>query len=265
LPGFFFAFCDILFSNVSHLFVIRDPRSAASNRRSASVGEIRSLIFLGAFMTDEPTASDEELEPISYDFSADESPEFNDLYLAMGKLACHWSQLEYVLNDSIWELANVERFAGSCITSQLIGPGPRIRCLVALLSLRGVSQDLIKEYNSLSSEVEGLGRQRNRFLHDVLVFNQTDRQLYRVEITADRKLRHDFVPIDLKAVGILINQIDAAGDRLDTLFDRVIAETPPWPRKQYARSHGIHRERNRHRDQGSSPSKQGIPPQSSGQ
>ncbi|MBR1171275.1 hypothetical protein [Bradyrhizobium liaoningense] len=198
-------------------------------------------------MTDEPTPTDINPEAISFDFSFDESTEFEPLYLALGKLSRHWAAFEYVLNDSIWELANVERLAGTCMTAQVIGPGPRFRCLAALFELRGVSSELIKAFNSLSSEAESLGRQRNRFIHDVVVLNSQDRQLYRVETTADRRIRHDFIVIDLKAVEKLVVEIEQLTDRFDDLFDRVIVETPPWPRTQYRDSAGIRRERNQAR------------------
>ena len=132
-----------------------------------------------------------EPESISFHFNAEEGPEFEPLYLALGRLSRFWSAFEYILNDSIWELANIERFAGTCITAQLIGPGPRFRCLASLMELRGVNSELMKAFNSLSSEAESLGRQRNRFMHDMVVLNETDRQLYRIETTADRHLKHD--------------------------------------------------------------------------
>jgi hypothetical protein len=198
-------------------------------------------------MTDERTSTEIDSAPVSFHFSFDESAEFEQLYIALGKLSRYWAAFEYVLNDAIWELANVERFAGTCMTAQLIGPGPRFRCLAALFELRGVSSELIKAFNSLSSEAEGLGRQRNRFIHDVVVFNSQDRELYRVETTADRRLRHDFVVIDLRAVEKLVVEIERLTDRFDDLFDRVLAETAPWPRAQYKESAGILRERNQAR------------------
>ncbi|MCK1284942.1 hypothetical protein IVB41_13560 [Bradyrhizobium sp. 44] len=195
-------------------------------------------------MTNEPTF---DAEPVSYHFSPDESPEFEPLYSALGKLSRYWAGFEYILNDSIWELANVERFAGTCMTAQLIGLGPRFRCLASLFELRGVSQKLIKAFNSLSSEAEGVAGQRNRFIHDMIVLNSQDRKLYRVETTADRKLRHDFMLVDLAAVEKLVTSIGDLADRFDLLFDVVMAETPPWPRAQYEESDGIRRERNQRR------------------
>ncbi|WP_457488952.1 hypothetical protein [Tardiphaga sp. P5_C10] len=188
-------------------------------------------------------------QPNSRRFSHDESAAFTPLYLAIGKLTRHWSAFEYVLNDTIWELANVERYAGTCITSQMIGPGPRFRCIIALLHMRGVSAALVKEFNTFSTEAESLGRQRNRFLHDTVVLDDNDQKLYRLEITADRRLFHDLVIIDFPALEKLVVDIENATGRIDTLFDRVISETPPWPRAQYEKSQGLHRDRNRQRDQ----------------
>lgn len=203
-------------------------------------------------MTNKPT-SDSDIEAISYHFAADESPEFEPLYSVLGKLCRWWAAFEYVLNDSIWELANVERHAGTCMTAQLIGTGPRFRCLASLFELRGVSPTLTKALNVLSSEADGLAGRRNRFIHDFIVLNQHDRQFYRVETTADRKLRHDFMAVDLPAVEKLASDIGDLSDRFDLLFDRVIAETPPWPRTQYEQSDGIRRERNQARGLGKPP------------
>ncbi len=198
-------------------------------------------------MTDNPKSDSER---VSYHYEPDDSPHFATLDLSLGRLARHWSAFEFVVNDSIWELANVERFAGTCMTSQMFGPGPRFRCLVSLLNLRGASKGLIKAFNSLAAEADGLGRQRNRYIHDAVVLNEKDDKLYRVETTADRQLKHDFIPIELKAIGELIEKIDELLNRFDLLFDQVIAETPPWPRTQYEQSNGILRERNQPRRSG---------------
>jgi hypothetical protein len=202
-------------------------------------------------MIDEP--GDDDDEPVSFHFTANAPLEFQPFYEAVGRLALEWAEFEYYMNDAIWSLANVSRHAGTCLTSQLIGPGPRFRCLVALLHVREVSEELINAMNSLASEAESLGRQRNRYLHDPLVLDTTDRKVYRIETTADRKLRHDFVSIDLEAVKKLTYQILKVAARFDDLYDRVVAETPPWPRKQYERSKGIHRDHTRSTDHPSKP------------
>jgi hypothetical protein len=182
-------------------------------------------------------------EEVSFRFTTNDNPAFQPFHLALGRLAMVWAEFEFSINAAIWDLANVSRHAGTCMTSQLIGPGPRFRCLVSLLNLREAAPELINAFNSLANEAEGLGRQRNRYLHDPLVFNTDDKNVYRIETTADRKLKHDFMPMDENDVTKLMTQIEGTADRFDDLFERVLAETPPWPRTQYEQSSGIHRHR----------------------
>jgi hypothetical protein len=180
--------------------------------------------------------------PEQLGFISGDNPTLRPFHLAIGRLAVIWSELEFSIDAAIWELANVEGGAGACMTSQMIGPGPRFRCLVALLNYRGVSQELIKSFNSLSVDTEAMGRQRNRYLHDPMVFNVEDQKVYRIETTADRKLKHDFVPLDMQAIADLTMRIDTASEELDSLLRRVVSETPAWPRTQYGQSPGIRRE-----------------------
>lgn len=95
-------------------------------------------------------------DPPLFRFTSEQGPEFEPYQKLIGRLALAWAEFEFNLNDAIWELANVERMTGTCMTSQLIGPGPRYRCLVALLRLRNTPQDIIDKINSLSSDANHL-------------------------------------------------------------------------------------------------------------
>jgi hypothetical protein len=212
-------------------------------------------------MVDDPLAPEDE--PLDYRFTSNYSPEFDVYYFALGQLAVIWAEFEHNLNDAIWELANVTRLAGTCMTSQLIGPGPRFRCLVSLLNLREVPPELVKAINSLSSEADSLGRQRNRFLHDPMVLNKVDKSTHRMETTADRTIKHGLIPIRKDEIVDLTGKIDSLSARFYDLYSRVLAETPPWPRTQYERSKGIRRER-RPPTPDNSPLTPEHPPQSSG-
>ena len=46
---------------------------------------------------------------------------------ALDYVASGWAEYEATVNFIIWELANLEKRAGVCLTSQMIGPGPRFR------------------------------------------------------------------------------------------------------------------------------------------
>jgi len=167
-----------------------------------------------------------------------------DPYLqAIGKVAFAWSAFEFNVNDAIWELANLERKAGTCLTSQLIGPGPRFKCLVALLNLRGTPAEIVKKMNSISVEAASLGGQRNRYLHDPIVWDKTDGSIHRMETTADRLLKHEILPVEIQELSDLHHKIEVLGGRFSYFYAHVQEKTPPWPRTQFEQSKGIRRER----------------------
>ena len=80
---------------------------------------------------------------------------FGPYFTAIGKVANAYSQLEWSVNDAIWELANISRSAGVCMTAQMIGPGPRSRCLLALLKFRQAPQTLLDEFNVVKGRTGG--------------------------------------------------------------------------------------------------------------
>jgi hypothetical protein len=85
------------------------------------------------------------------------------LMFSIGCVAATWAQFEFYLNESTWELANVDRQAGACITAQMIGPNPRLKALTSLLKWRGASSMVIDKANSFAGRArmkwwsEGIG------------------------------------------------------------------------------------------------------------
>ena len=184
-----------------------------------------------------------EEEESDFIFSGMDDPKLDPFSLAIGKLSLAWAEFEFNVNDAIWELANVERKAGTCLSSQMIGPGPRFRCLIALLNLRGTPQEIIKAMNSLSHDAEGLGRQRNRYLHDPMVWHKKEGTVHRMEATADRTVKHGIVPVTLDDIKLLALQIDHIGAHFNFLYAHAVETTPAWPRAQFSESDGIRRKR----------------------
>jgi hypothetical protein len=186
----------------------------------------------------------EEFMSEEFEYSTEyDGPAFDPYLNAIGKIALEWADFEFRLNVAIWELANVTRKAGTCMTSQFIGPGPRFRCIISLLNLHNAPPALVKEFNTFSHEAEGLGRQRNRYLHDPMAIDTKNNTIHRLEITADRTLKHEFIAVQIDEITKLTGRIRAAQDKFDQLFDRALAETPPWPRTQFEQSGGILRNR----------------------
>jgi hypothetical protein len=170
-------------------------------------------------------------------------PELDPYLKAIGGLSIVWAEFEFSIDEAIWELANVERYAGTCMTSQMIGPGPRFRCLVSLLRFRGVPDKLVTAVNALSGQAAGLGSRRNRFVHDPLMLDLKDNSVRRMEATADRIVKHGTFPIEVNDINQLTAEISGATAEFDKLHVRILDETPPWPRIQFEQSPGIHRQR----------------------
>ncbi|MGH9438802.1 MAG: hypothetical protein ACRD22_13145 [Terriglobia bacterium] len=188
-----------------------------------------------------------------------------DLYAqAVGRIAGTWAQLEFAINQAIYQLANVEAGIGACITAQIIIIGPRMRALIALIDYRfgdSASNDkLMKKLNHFIQKVEGLARQRNRFVHDPVTLNKVTGILSRVEVTADRRLVFDFQPVNLKEMDSLHKKIRATIVEFDKIFEECIAALPPWPQTQFERSpRGVRRQRSQDNDPPIPP----LPPQPS--
>src|SRR5947209_12725652 len=88
------------------------------------------------------------------------------LMAGIGRVAAVWAKLEFLINEMIWDLANVDIRSGACITSQLTSPVSRMRALIALVRLHGGKDDLITDLNKLSGRIDALARRRNRIVHD---------------------------------------------------------------------------------------------------
>jgi hypothetical protein len=142
------------------------------------------------------------------------------------------------MNDSIWELANVSRSAGACLTGQFFAPSQQIQCLMTLLKLRHVPKSLIDEFNSLAGEIEAAGRKRNRLLHDVLALREAETTIARSETELGAVSKCEIVSSELKDLEELAATTISLTNRLDDLHLRIVARSRPWPRTQFEQSDG---------------------------
>jgi hypothetical protein len=181
---------------------------------------------------------------------------FDPYMQAVGKIAIMWAALEYAISQAIWELCNVEAAAGACITAQLIGPGPRIRAFISLIDFRAHDpqceneEKLITQFNKLAQRIEAFGRQRNSYIHHCAVIGVEKGDIKRLELSADRRLKFDYVPADLEAMEKLAGDIRQARIDFDANFERVLVEFSPWPRTQFEQSNRGFRSLRKTKDSG---------------
>jgi hypothetical protein len=94
-----------------------------------------------------------------------DDPDFDPHMRVLGYVAAVCATLELEINMTIWELANVDRSVGACLTSQLFSPSSRMRVLISLLNFRNANETILKKFNRMSESITALGRRRNVFIH----------------------------------------------------------------------------------------------------
>ena len=167
---------------------------------------------------------------------------YDDHYKSIGSVAAIWAKLELNINYAIWNLANLDKEAGACITAQIIAPVPRMRALISLVHYRGGKDDLMKSLNRFSGKLDKLARRRNRIVHDPWSISEATGDMRRMEITADRKLTFQFKLETTDDIDKVYDEIDGAVKEFSKLGRRVFDELPPWPRKQFEQSRGTLRD-----------------------
>jgi hypothetical protein len=93
-------------------------------------------------------------------------PEEHPFYSMVGRVASEWSHLEHWLDVAIWELAGVRPKKGACITSQIMGVGPRCRVIIMLCTVVGLSESLKVGYKALLNDSYAVAELRARVVHD---------------------------------------------------------------------------------------------------
>jgi len=157
---------------------------------------------------------------------------FDPYLIQVGRIATMWGDLEFAVNQSIWELANVEPSVGACLTAQLVTIGSRMRALLALLHFRDAEDELLKEFSRLDNKIEGLGRQRNRWVHDPVALGRGG-ELRRIHVTADKRLDYAVKDADLVEMHELHVKIREASLEFRALYKKARDALPPWPRTQF--------------------------------
>jgi hypothetical protein len=178
----------------------------------------------------------------------------------LGHVAAIWASLELGINMAIWELANVEREIGACITPQIFSPSARLRAMVALVEIRGGTPDMIKKINKFSQRATGLARQRNGYVHDTYAIVENTGDIKRIHVTMEGSFSFGLIPTSKEELKKLFDDIQNSIRRFDQIRDEIFESLPPWPRTQFELSRDI---RSYPLDQSTVTTKPPPPPESS--
>ncbi len=101
-------------------------------------------------------------------------PAADPFYSLVGRVASEWAHLEHMLDIIIYQITNSrvrESFLPAnvlaCITSQIMGVGPRCKVIILLAEVAGLSEkDVRKPARALMGKSYKVADLRARFVHD---------------------------------------------------------------------------------------------------
>ena len=93
---------------------------------------------------------------------------YKNYLMLVGDIATHYAAFEYVINETIWELCDLDERRGACITSEIISHAPRFRILIALMYERKCSEKIIERANEIASNARKTTLFRNKYVHTPL-------------------------------------------------------------------------------------------------
>jgi hypothetical protein len=152
-------------------------------------------------------------------------------YIAIGKVADAWADLEFDIDQFLWKLMRIEQALGACVTAQMISTHPRFRALSALVRLYAISEETVKKIGALSGEIAGLATQRNRAIHDKRMLWTPTMEVVRFQVTADNKLEFGPQPESVDSLNKFKDKIMAVRIKFDQLKQQIEAEIDASPGK----------------------------------
>lgn len=115
-------------------------------------------------MTEKPTARDTQ----HYDL--------------VGKVAAAWATLDLNLDVTISMLTGLNNWETACITSQFASHYPKLRAIVALCKLKGLSNETIAGLNKFAGNLGDLTERRNRAVHDAWIVTREGKIAGRINL-----------------------------------------------------------------------------------
>jgi hypothetical protein len=142
-------------------------------------------------------------------------------YAAIGRVAVEWAAFEANIDFYSLRLADFNKEEGICFTAQIAGSGRKLDAYISIAQYRGVGKATAKKLHSFASDTAGLAEQRNRIIHDSWAGIGGP---HRLEATARKKLKFEFVEAPTEQVLELSHKIHTHNERFYELNEEIRAE-----------------------------------------
>ncbi|WP_372785807.1 hypothetical protein [Phenylobacterium sp.] len=164
----------------------------------------------------------------------DDKPSFlpADHLAAIGRIANAWAYLEFAIDNTTWQLAGVPDMVGACMTAQMFSIQPKMRALISLAELRGISAATLSRLRKFNGDrIGGLQEARNRSVHDTRVMHTRTGKVTRLQVTAHGPLVFGFQFEPIAELHKIRKRVEQAVQEYLGLRDELLAEFRALPEK----------------------------------
>ncbi len=159
-------------------------------------------------------------------------PKDHPFYAVVGRIASEWSHIEHILDMIIWELARIDPQAGACITSAIMGVGPRCRVILTLGAMRGLKEATLKRFKTLMSNSFGVAELRARVVHDPWYIEKSSEQPAQFKAMSYSDKRYGLQDITLAELEDTTAKIQKLQTTASKLRATVLDELAALPKKR---------------------------------
>jgi hypothetical protein len=145
-------------------------------------------------------------------------------YAAMGKVADSWADLEFEIDQLIWEFLQTAQALGACVTAQMISVHPRMNALIALAKLWEISAAHLDDLGRFYGKIGPLADKRNRLIHDKRFIELTKKQVVRFEVSAKSRSKFEPVPETIGSLTNFAREVTAMQLEFLLIKQRVLTE-----------------------------------------
>jgi hypothetical protein len=133
-----------------------------------------------------------------------------------------WSDLEFEIDYTIWDLMDAPQALSACLTAQLISPIPKLNALLSLLRLYEFGENLEDRLSQFSGNIGGLVERRNRIVHDKRIWDPQTGDVSRINVTARGRLKFGKQPESLDDLMDFAKSVMAARTKFLKIRDEII-------------------------------------------
>ena len=171
--------------------------------------------------------------PSSDPTDPNDKPSFipDEYLMAVGRIANAWAHLEFAVDRATWQLADVPHMVGACMTAQMFSMPTKMKALISLAELRGLSADTLSALRKFNSaKLAPLQEARNRHVHDTRLVHQSSGEVARLQITAKNELVFGFQHEPIAEMHKVRKRIEGLIEEFHVMRDKLFAEFAALPK-----------------------------------